>query len=184
MRNLILCVGALSAALWAQAPDIILHNGKIITLANGQPEAEAVAILSGRFLAAGTNVQVRRLAGPATRQIDLRGRTVIPGLIDSHTHPIGAALSEQQSEIPVIHSISDLKQHIAKVARTSPPGKLIFVPKIYSTRMKEGRYPNRRDLDEAGGADRIVVADNGYAAVLNSGALKQAGITRDTAQPA
>jgi predicted amidohydrolase YtcJ len=168
----------------AQPADTILHSGKIVTFWSGRPVAQAVAIRAGRLLAVGGNEEVRRLAGPRTHQIDLHGRTVVPGLIDSHTHPIGAALSEQHGEIPVIHSIVELQQYIAKVARSQPPDKLIFIPKIYATRLREGRYPNRRDLDQAGGADRPIVADNGYAAVLNSGALKKAGITRDTPQPA
>ncbi len=172
------------AVVWAQPADMILHNGKIVTLWDARPQAQAVAIGGGRFLAAGSNEEVRKLAGPATRQVDLRGRTVVPGLIDSHTHPIGAALSEQQGEIPVIHSIVELQAHIARVARASPSERMIFVPKIYSTRMKEGRYPNREELDQAGGTGRVVVSDNGYAAVLNTGALKKAGIGRDTPQPA
>jgi predicted amidohydrolase YtcJ len=179
-----LCLTLLAGALYAQAPDLILHNGRIVTMSAGLPQAQAVAIREGRFTAVGSNDEIRRLAGPSTRQIDLRGRTVVPGLIDSHTHPIGAALSEQEGEIPVIHSIAELKAYIARAAKTSPPDKLIFIPKVYSTRMREGRYPTRQDLDEAGGANRLIVADNGYAAVLNSAALKKAGITRDTPQPA
>ncbi len=143
-----------------------------------------MAIAGGRFLAVGTAEEVRRLAGSSTTQIDLRGRMVVPGLIDSHTHPIGAALSEQDAEIPHIRSITELQEHIRRLARSSPPQKLIFVPKIYATRMKEGRYPTRQELDAAGGADRLVISDNGYAAVLNTAALKKAGITAATPQPA
>jgi predicted amidohydrolase YtcJ len=183
MRPLLLGL-AFVTALSAQSPDLILYNGKFVTLWDGHPQAQAVAIRAGRFLAVGSNEEVRRLAAASTRQTDLRGRTVLPGLIDSHTHPIGSALSEQEEEIPVLHSLVDLENHIARVAKASPPSKLIFVPKVYATRMKEGRYPTRQELDRAGGAERLIVADNGYAAVLNTGALKKAGITRDTPQPA
>jgi hypothetical protein len=176
---------AVAAGAFAQeAPDLILYNGKFVTLWDRTPQAQAVAIRGGRFVAVGATAEVRRLAGASTRQVDLQGRTVVPGLIDSHTHPIGAALSEQQGEIPVIRSIVDLQKHIATLARTTPAEKMIFVPKIYSTRLKEGRYPTRQELDEAGGRDRIIVSDNGYAAVLNTAALRKAGITRDTPEPA
>ncbi len=186
MRSLILLLAAAVIASPQPAPeyaDTILGNGKVITMWPGRPEAQAAAVRAGRFVAVGTSQEVRRWAGPSTRQIDLRGRAVVPGLIDSHVHPIGSAMSEKDGEIPVINSIAELQQYIIRAAGSSPPQKLIFVPKIYATRMKEGRYPNRRDLDQAGGAERPIVADNGYAAVLNSAALGKAGITRDTPQP-
>ncbi len=182
MRNLAF-VFFIGAILQAQAPDLILHHGKIVTLWSDR-QTQAVAIRDGRFLAVGSNEEIQRLAGASTRQIDLRGRTVVPGLIDSHVHPIGAAMSEKDGEIPVIRSIAELQAHIARLAKTTPPDRLIFVPKIYATRIKEGRYPTRHDLDQAGGAARPIVADNGYAAVLNSAALCKAGITRETPQPA
>jgi len=176
-------IGVVAVTAWAQAPDTILYNGKIVTMWEGR-QAQAVAIRGSRFVAIGSSQEMRRLAGPETRQIDLGGKTVVPGLIDSHVHPIGAALSEQHGEIPVIRSIADLQRHIREVAKTSPPDKLIFVPKVYATRMQEGRYPTRQDLDDAGGAERVILSDNGYAAVLNTGALRKAGITRETPEPA
>ena len=183
MRKALL--GLLTALAWGQeAPEIILYNGKIVTMWDQKPQVEAVAIRDGRFVVVGTTAEVRKLAGARARQVDLKGRTVVPGLIDSHTHPIGAALSEKDGEIPVIRSIGELQKHIARVAGSTPADKLIFVPKIYATRMKEGRYPTRQELDKAGGADRMIVSDNGYAAVLNTGALKKAGISQQTPEPA
>src|SRR5438445_634545 len=77
------------ALVRAQAPDLILHNGKVVTVDPAFSIAEGVAIRGDRFVAVGTNAAVRRLAGPATRVIDLRGRTVIPGLMDGHLHNAG-----------------------------------------------------------------------------------------------
>src|SRR6185436_16888808 len=78
---------------WAQAADTILVNGKVLTVDAQFSTRNALAVRGGRIVAVGTDADVRKLAGPATRAIDLQGRTVIPGLIDSHMHAIRAALS-------------------------------------------------------------------------------------------
>ena len=84
-------LGAPHAA--AQTPDIVLLGGKIATVDAQSSVREALAIEGGKVLAIGTTAEIRKLAGPATRVVDLDGRTVIPGLIDSHLHAIRAALS-------------------------------------------------------------------------------------------
>jgi predicted amidohydrolase YtcJ len=163
-------------------PDAIYYNGNIITMWTDHPVVEAVAIRGDRFLSVGTTSDLRALASPATRQIDLGGRTVLPGLQDSHTHPIGAALSEQDAPVPVMTSIPDVLTYIRKIAAATPPDRVIVVPKVYSTRLAERRYPNRYELDEAA-PDRAALTDNGYASVLNSTALRGLGIGRGSPQP-
>ena len=127
----------------AQAPqtpaDIIYYNGNVVTMWAGHTVVQAVAIRGDRFIAVGTTADVRKSAGPNTREVDLRGRTVLPGLQDSHTHPITAALSEQAGPIPVMNSIADILMYIRKLASGTPPDRVIFVPKIYSTRLAEHR---------------------------------------------
>ena len=167
----------------AQTPvDTIYYNGHIVTMWADHPVVEAVAIRGDRIVAAGSTAEVRRLAGTATTEIDLRGRTVLPGLEDSHTHPITAALSQQDGIVPVMRSIPEILAYVKQLAAVTPPGRVIFVPKIYSTRLVEHRYPNRYDLDEAA-PTRAAMTDNGYGSVLNSTALRTLGITRDTPQP-
>lgn len=195
---------ALTATLAAQgqpgdAPaDAIYYNGNFITMseqrptpfdrAQGGPEqrrgtAHAVAIRGDRFVGVGSEADLARLDGPSTRHFDLQGRTVVPGLIDSHTHPISAALSEQTATIPMMNSIPDIVAYVRKLAETTPADSVIFVPKVYSTRLKEHRYPNRYELDEVA-PTHVALTDNGYASVLNSAALRKLGIMRDTPQPA
>lgn len=163
--------------------DIVFYNGKIITVASGKPLAEAVAIHGNRFLAAGSNQEVLKLAGPATRKYDLQGRAVAPGIIESHTHPASAALSEQDGPVPVMKTIAEIQAYIRQRAARLAPDQLIFVPKVYPSRLKEGRYPLRRELDEAA-PSRLVMADNGYASVLSTPLMAKLGITRDSPQPA
>jgi predicted amidohydrolase YtcJ len=173
----------LAAGLAAQAPvDTIYYNGHIVTMWDEHAEVEAVAIRGDRFVAAGSTADVRTLATSATRQIDLGGKTVLPGLQDSHTHPISAALSEQDAPVPVMHSIPEILAQIRKLAGVTPPDRVIFLPKVYSTRLAERRYPNRYELDEAA-PRHAAMTDNGYASVLNSMALRRIGVGRETPQP-
>ncbi len=166
-----------------QAPDVIYYNAAIITMSPRQPAAQAVAIRGDRFTAVGSTADVLSTAGPRTQKIDLGGKCIVPGIIESHVHPISAALSEIDGPVPVVHSIAELKDYIQTQDRKLPPGRLIFVPKVYSTRLTDHRYPNRYELDQAAPGNREVVADNGYAAVVNSVVLKRLNITRDTPQP-
>jgi predicted amidohydrolase YtcJ len=173
----------LLAAAFAQAPpDIIYHNASIITMSPDHPTAQAVAIRGDRFAAVGSNADILKTAGPHTQKVDLAGKCVVPGIIETHVHPIGSALSEIDGPVPVVHSIAELQSYIRAQDKKLPPGRLIFVPKVYSTRLIDHRYPTRYELDEAA-PNREVVADNGYAAVINSALLKKLGITRDTPQP-
>jgi len=166
----------------AQPADVIYYNAKIITMWEGRPLAQALAIRGNRFLAVGSNEEILKYAGSMTRRVDLGGRCVVPGLIDSHTHPSGAALSEQEGPVPVMNTIADVQAYIRRQADRLPADRLIFVPKVYATRLRERRYPTRYELDEAA-PGRLVMADNGYASVLSSALLAKLNITRDTPQP-
>ena len=161
--------------------DALYYNGKIVTMWPERPVVESMTIADGRVLDVGITQVVGRKAGPRTRQINLGGRTVVPGLIDSHVHPISAALAESEREIPVLRSFGDI-QAFVELAIEEQSAVLVFVPKVYSTRLRERRYPNRWEIDEYSG-DRPVVLDNGYAAVLNSAALRQAGISNSSLDP-
>src|SRR4030095_10362867 len=96
------------------AADTLYYNGKIVSLWDSHPVCEAVAIRENRFLVVGSNAEVLKSAGPQTKRIDLKGRTVLPGLIDSHTHPISAALSELDEPLPPFNSIADIQRYIRR----------------------------------------------------------------------
>lgn len=175
-----MCLAALLAA--QERADIIFHNGKVVTLWDARPVAEAVAVRGNRILAVGSNQEVLGTAGPGTKRYDLKGRSMLPGIIEGHTHPVSAALSEQDGEVPVMKSIAEVQEHIRREAARLPADRLIFVPKVYPSRLKDRRYPNRYEIDEAA-PGRLAMADNGYASVLNSALLKKLNITRDTPEP-
>ncbi len=180
-------IGALVVLLAAQAaaqihPDAVYHNGKIITVSDTQPAAQAFAVRGNRFVFVGSDKQALALAGPKTRKIDLKGRAVVPGIIEAHTHPVGAAMSEREVPVPIMRTIPEIQEFIRKEVGRLPPDRIIFVPKVYPSRLNERRYPTRYEVDAASGG-RLAMTDNGYASVLNSALLAKLKITRDTTQP-
>src|ERR1700690_1602955 len=130
MRSVTLAfAGMLAAAgLCAQSPDIILVNGKILTADAAFSTRQALAVRDGKIAATGSTADIQRLAGPTTRVIDLAGRTVIPGLIDSHMHAIRAALSFA-TEVNWIGapSIAEAVGRIREGARSKEPGTWLIV---------------------------------------------------------
>lgn len=124
-----------------QVPDTVYYNGKVITAWPAHPVVQAVAISGDRFSAVGSNAEVLKTAGPKTNKIDLRGKCLVPGLIDSHAHPISAALSEKDGPIPVFNSIPEIQKFVRERAAKLPANQIILVPTVYSTRLAERRYP-------------------------------------------
>jgi predicted amidohydrolase YtcJ len=173
--------GAITAA--GQTADTIYYNGHIITVWNAHPVVEALAIRGDKFLAVGSNQEVLQTAGPATLKVNLQGRTVTPGLIESHVHPIMAALGDRDGQLPAFHSIADVQAYIRKQLAVVPPASVIIVPKVFATRLAEHRLPTRYELDAAAGP-RLAMTDNEYSSALDSALLERLGITRDSAQPA
>jgi predicted amidohydrolase YtcJ len=119
--------------------------------------------------------------------IDAAGKTVVPGLIETHVHAIGAARGEVLQPFAQLHSIKEIQDWVRTQAQKIDKAEWIQVPRVDVTRIKERRIPTRKDLDEAA-PDRPVVFNWQYAnrqvQVLNSAALKAAGITKDTRPPA
>jgi len=140
---------ALGAVAAAQAPDTILINGKVVTLDAQSSIREALAVRNGRILASGTSDAMRRLAGPSTRTIDLRGRTVIPGLIDSHMHATRAA-STFATEVNWIGaaSLADALDRLEQAAQKAKPGAwlVIVTPPATLEAFPERRRPTQAEL--------------------------------------
>mgnify|MGYP000982330780 CR=1 FL=1 len=172
----------LCAAAWGADADLILHNGKIITVDKRFSIQQAVAVKAGRIVAVGASRDVlARERGPKTQVIDLKGKAVLPGLIDAHVHALESGLSEFRGPLPPFTSIAAIQDYIRAKARTTPKGEWIIVPRTLPPRLKEMRFPNRQDLDVT--TDHPVAFDGSYVWGANSLALKISGITRDTPNP-
>jgi len=162
--------------------DLILINGKIITLDHNFTVAEAVAISDDRIISVGTNKQVNRYANSKTHIIDLKGKAVIPGLIDSHLHPESASLSELDEVIPDVTTINQLLAWIKDETNKNQIGKWIIFPKFFSTRLMEMRQPTLSELDSVAPAHPVFL-NGSFGGMINSAAMNISGITGNTNHP-
>ena len=166
--------------------DWVLINGKIITLDSDSSIKEAVAIKDGLIAAVGTDGEMRRWRGPQTREINLGGRTVIPGLIDSHIHATVAGLTwDSDLRWERLRSLAQGLKQIAAAAKTKPIGEWIVVGGGWTpVQFAERRLPSRAELDAAAPKNPVYIQILGQAALLNSAALNAVGITRESRDPA
>jgi predicted amidohydrolase YtcJ len=166
--------------------DLVVVNAKVLTVDANDTQAEAVAIRGNTFAAVGTNAAIRKMAGPGTRVIDAGGRTVVPGLIESHVHATGAARGEVSQPFVQLHSIDEIKDWVRARAREAGPGGWVRLPRVDVTRIRDGRLPNKADLDEAAPANPAVYTwqyANRNIQILNDAAIKAAKISKATAAP-
>src|SRR5262245_61219524 len=103
-------------------PSHIFHNGKIVTVDPQFHIVEAMAIRDGRVVATGTMAEISKLAGLGTQQVDLGGKTVLPGLIDSHVHAPAASMYEFEQPVPDMASIDDVLTYLRDRAEKTEPG--------------------------------------------------------------
>ena len=159
-------------------PDMILLNGKVLTMDGNDTIAEAVAVNEGRIVGVGDSRQIEALAGSETKKLDLRGNTLLPGFIEAHTHNdmYGMMTSDLvvDCHIPPLESVDDILKAVRKKAGSLPEGELI---------LGQGRtfqpYPTREQLDKAAPQHPVVVKPSMHWYLLNTAALKRFRITRD-----
>jgi predicted amidohydrolase YtcJ len=179
--------------------DLVLRNGKVITVDRAFTIAQAIAITGERIVAVGPDAAMTAHTGPATRILDLNGKTVIPGIVDGHAHMDREALRDVFPSLGRVRSIRDIQDRIAELARGKAPGEWIVTmpigdPPYYfdmPESLAEGRWPTRQELDAAAPNNPVYIRSIwGYwrgtfplVSCANTEALKRAGITRDTVSP-
>ena len=182
----VLLVAAFSGPSATQQPgppaDLVLLNANVLTVDANFRVASALAVRGGRFVAVGTNEEVKRFVGPGTRVIEGRGRTVVPGLVDTHVHALGVAEAEAGQPFRNLRTIAELQEWLRGETKKVPKGTWIWSPRVYPTRFREHRFPTKTELDAAA-PDHPVVVDGAYAFSMNSAGLRAAGITRETPDP-
>ncbi len=167
------------------SPDLILHRGSFTTLDRCNPTASAVAIKDGVFTAVGYDNDVMKLAGPSTKIIDLKGRRVLPGLIDNHLHIIRGGLNfNMELRWEGVRSLADAMAMLRKqVAITPPPQWVRVVGGFTEHQFAEKRLPTIDELNAAAPDTPVFILHLYDRAMLNAAALRAVGYGKDTPEP-
>jgi predicted amidohydrolase YtcJ len=192
-RLVVLAVALLAAAApraaspttpTAQQParaDLVLYNGRVITVDDAFTIAEAVAIAGDRIVAVGTTAEVRAHAVPSTRQLDLRGRAVVPGLMDNHLHGAGGGPGVDLSRA---RTLDEVYAAIRARAQTTPPGEVIVSNSDWhEAQLTEQRLPLRDDLDRVAPNHPVVLVRGGHEYIVNTAVLRRWGVDEKTTAP-
>jgi len=164
--------------------ELILHNGNILTMDPAQPQAQAVAIAGGRFLAVGADADVLNAATARTKKVDLGAMTVVPGFIDAHSHPADAGYQHLKEVDCALDSIAKIQEALRTRAAKTPPGDWVLGFKYDDTKTAEGRFLTREDLDAVSTAHPVRVGHRGgHTVYANSLAFQRAGVTEQTKDP-
>ena len=163
--------------------DVIFVNAHVTTLNDAAPEAEAVAVTGGRFAAVGSRADVEKLAGKSTTVIDLKGKRVVPGLIDAHCHPVETLWMKDDwvdGRFPGTDTVAKVLEKLAERAKKTKKGEWIFVACVSASenKFKEKRLPTKAELDKAGPDNPVILGNGTHMAIVNTAALTALGITK------
>jgi len=183
--------GMLLLAACAPKPaDLVLTNGKIVTMDPERPQAEALAITGYTIAAVGSRQDIQRYVGPNTRVIDLQGQLAIPGFIEGHGHFMGLGQAKMQLDLTTATSWDDIVALVAEAARKAKPGEWIQGRGWHQEKWNRVPQPNVEGVPLHQSLDRVspdnpvyLTHASGHAAFVNGKALELAGITRTTANP-
>lgn len=179
--QLVLPLAALMLTSRGATPDAIYINGKVVTGDAQFSIAEAFAVAGDRFIAIGKNGDVRKLAEPSTRVVNLRNRTVVPGLEDSHLHNAGGGPGVDLSRA---RTLADVLAAVGQRAKAVGPGELVISNgDWHEAQLQEQRLPLRRDLDTVSPNNPVVLVRGGHEYILNSAALAKWQIDKTTKAP-
>lgn len=182
--KVLVLAAALLLSACAQSPDgdVAFINGKIYTLNEEHPQAEAVLVRHGRIAAIGDTETIRAKAGSGSRVIDLNGQVMLPGFHDLHVHPVYAGMQAQRCVIPQGSSLEQIQQHVKTCADQAQPGEWITGGQWDASAI--GRVPDASMLDVVAPDNPVLLSDTSeHSAWANSMAMEIAGLSSDTPDP-
>jgi predicted amidohydrolase YtcJ len=164
--------------------DLALTSGKVLTMNQSQPCSEAVAIKDDRIVQVGTNEEVEPWIGKNTQVINLKGKTVVPGFIDTHIHVADFGRLLRWIDLSDVGSLKEMQESLSRHVAKAPKGKWLLGRGWDQTRFAEKRLPTRFDLDLVSPDNPVIFyQQNGQVCVVNTKALELAGVTRLTPVP-
>ncbi|AHG91608.1 Amidohydrolase 3 [Gemmatirosa kalamazoonensis] len=182
----------LAAPARAQAPraDLVLVHGTVVTVDSQRPNAQAVAVRGDRILAVGSDAEIRKLAGPDTRTIDLKGRLLMPGFIEGHGHFTGLGNAKLVLDLTKARTWDDIVVQVGEAVRKARPGELIQGRGWHQDKWASPPVPNvegvplHASLDRVSPDNPVVLGHaSGHASFVNGAMLRLAEIGRDTPNP-
>jgi predicted amidohydrolase YtcJ len=173
-----------SAALAAEPAQTVFVNGNIYTMSEGQPRAEAIAVKGGRIVFVGSNADAKKYQANGARTVDLAGKTVVPGLTDSHCHIFGIGEREMTLNLEGTDTLEAFLAKVKERVAKTEPGKWVTGRGWIETFWKPPQFPTRADLDKIAPDNPVFLTRaDGHASVANSAALRIAKVDKETANP-
>jgi len=164
--------------------DLVLLTGKIFTLNDANPFVESLAVKDGLILALGKSEDIKKFIGPRTQVLDVKGKLVIPGLIDAHTHFASGGQSLASLSFRGVNSIERVQEMVASKIKELPEGAPVFGNEYDHTLFPGGNWPAKEDLDQVSPQNPVVIERvDGHSLWVNSLALKQSGVAKETKNP-
>jgi predicted amidohydrolase YtcJ len=183
-------IAAIAAQPAIEPATLVLRNGKIVTVDEKLPEAQAVAIRGDRIVAVGSNAEIQRHVGPSTRVIDLAGQLAVPGLIESHGHFMGLGQSKMTLDLMDVKDWNEIVSMVAAAAKQAKPGEWIIGRGWHQEKWSSVPQPNvegfpyHDELSKVSPNNPVMLTHaSGHASFVNAAAMAAANLTATTADP-
>ena len=180
-----------AGALQQQLADLVITNGKVVTVEDGAPEAQAVAAAGGKIVAVGTTVEIQKYVGPRTEVIDAKGQLVLPGFIEGHGHYTGIGTARLNLNLTTAKSWEDIVAMVAERVKTAKPGEWIYGRGWHQEKWNARPNPNVEGFPLHDALSKVspnnpvlLTHASGHASFANAKAMELSGVTGQTANPA